>query len=167
MHDEIVDEVSRRVGVAPWIINMVADSVFTGIQQLTQNPGISNGVDLGDLRLQVDYYYTVTMMHRLLLDHDIWFTHPADNYTVTHKWQMIQLWESTHHAAPRLIGWRRKQARDMDVDYSLISEDYDRYLMDKRTAYLMYIRKRYDTLRRFRKTMIDKPKPLFKKPIIY
>lgn len=136
MHEEILQRVSERTGVTPWVVDAVARSIFTGVQQATQHPEyIASGIDLGPfMRFQTNYFYTVTMMHRLLLDHDIWTNaHPADNYTVVDKWEMIKNWEAHH--PPKYKNWRIKMKEELNVDYSLITEEYDEYLMNKRQAH--------------------------------
>lgn len=142
MHEEIIQRVSARTGVTPWVVDAVASSIFTGIQHATQHPEYAaSGIDLGPLmKLEVNYYYTVTMMHRLLLDHDIWTNaHPADNYTVVDKWQMIQNWEKYRHV--KYKNWRLKMKEDLNVDYSNITPEYDKYLLDKRQAHCKQLRK--------------------------
>ena len=143
MHDEIVANVAEKLGTTPWYVEAVINSVFTGIQQISQHPELcATGVELGPLmKFEVNYYYTMMMMHRLLMDDRICSErHPADNYTVVDKWQMIQHWEK-YYKSKAFQHFREQNRELLDIDYSKITPEYDEYLMEKRKQRILEVRK--------------------------
>lgn len=142
MHSEIIANVAERLGTTTWYVEAVANSIFTGIQQISQNPELcATGVELGPLmKFEVNYYYTMMMMHRLLMDDHICSErHPADNYTVVDKWQMIQHWEK-YYKSNAFQKFREQNKELLNIDYSKITPEYDEYLMDKRAARLREVK---------------------------